>query len=155
TSDKPADARALIEVGATVLQHRASGARAQGSTEVVMAASLAEIEIAGGISRLKCPITGIDVISEEEGFNDQAEHSPHLRFFVDWTAQVWVADPADLPADQAGYQRKIIEILSQHEDQNALIAKCLAVLPKSAVVLEILNPPAPSFDGEICYVCFD
>ena len=123
-----------------------------------MVASLAEIEIEGGIAGLRCPITGINVITPEEGFDGEAEHSPHLRFFVDWVGGIWVADPADLPADQTQYQRQLITIFASASDadnQNSLIAKCLQVLPKSALVLEILDPPAPSFDGAICYACFD
>jgi hypothetical protein len=123
-----------------------------------MAASIAEIEIEGGIVALKCPITGIEVITPEEGFNPEAEHSPHLRFFVDWIGGVWVANPDDLPDEQAQYQEKIISIFanqSEADNQNALIAKCVEVLPNSAFVLEILDPPVGSFDGEICYACFD
>ena len=112
-----------------------------------MAASLAEIEIEGGIDELKCPITGVNVIVREEGFDSEADHSPHLRFFVDWADVVWVADPADLPADQARYQKRMIEIFedaSAEGGQDAMIAKCLEVLPKSALVYEILNPrPVP------------
>lgn len=123
-----------------------------------MAASLAEIEISGGVFALKCLVTGIDVIDPEKGFDPEFEHSPHLRFFVDWIGEVWVANPGDLPDEQARYQEKIISIFensSEDDDQNSLIDKCVEVLPRSALVLEILNPPAPAFQGEICYACFD
>lgn len=123
-----------------------------------MAASLAKIEIDGGISGLRCPITGIPVITEGEGFNPDAAQSPHLRFFVDWVANVWVADPSDLTAEHANYQSKVVEILannSDEDDQNTLVSRCIKVLPSSVVVFEIRNPPSGSFDGEICYACFD
>jgi hypothetical protein len=123
-----------------------------------MPASFAEIEIAGGIAGLRCPITGITVIDAETGFETDAQHSPHLRFFVDWIAAAWVADPGDLPADQALYQRELIALFAnadEEDDQNTLIAKCVQILPKSALVLEILDPPTGSYQGEICYVCFD
>ena len=127
-------------------------------SEVIMAASLAELEIEGGITGLKCPLTGIDVILHEEGFDSGAGHSPHLRFFVDWIGQVWAADPTDLPSDQAEYQRRIVGIfkdISENKNQKSVIAECLEVLPKSALILEILDPPAGSFDGSVCYAGFD
>lgn len=123
-----------------------------------MPASLAEIEIHHGISELRCPITGIHVIAPETGFEPKGSHSPHLRFFVDWIGEVWAADPEDLPDHQAQYQREIIRIFTnppEEDNQNALIAKCIEVLPKSALILEILDPPRASFDGDICYACFE
>lgn len=123
-----------------------------------MAAALTEIAIRGGIKSLKCPITGIDVVVEEEGFDSDAEHSPHLRFFIDLIGEIYFADPADLPPDQALYQHQLVAIFaneSEEIDQNTLVDKCLEVLPKSALVLEILNPPGGSYDGDIFYACFD
>ncbi len=123
-----------------------------------MSASLAEIVIKSGIKALRCPITGKSVIVEGEGFDPEARHTPHLRFFVDWIGEVWFADPADLPEEQAAYQEKVIRIWTNQKDsdnQNKLIARCLKVLPASCVVLEILNPPTGSFDGEICYAAFE
>ena len=123
-----------------------------------MPASLAEIEIEGNISALKCPVTGIAVLVEEEGFDDAADHSPHLRFFVDWIGQVWVANPDDLSPDDAIIQSRIIEVFKKsadYETQNDVIEECRQLLPKSALVFEILDPPAGSFEGAICYACFD
>jgi len=123
-----------------------------------MTASLTEITIRDGITNLKCPITGIDVVVVEKGFDSDAEHSPHLRFFIDWIGEIYFADPADLPPDQALYQHKLVAIFtneSEEIDQNTLVDKCLEVLPKSALVLEILNPPGGSYDGDIFYACFD
>ena len=145
-----------------------------------MAASLVELVIPGGIVSLKCPRSGMDVIVEEEGFDPDADHSPHLRFFIDWVGDIYCANPEDLPEDQAAYQREIITLFSAHNDdeddtdeddesededdeegdgadinQNELIRRCLAILPSSTCVFEILDPPAGAYDGEICYACFD
>lgn len=123
-----------------------------------MAASLAEIVIKGGIRGLCCPMTGKAVIDQEDGFDPEARHTPHLRFFVDWAGEIWAVDPADLPDDQADYMKKVVRIWANPKDddnQNKLVARCLKALPESCVVFEILNPPAGSFDGEICYACFE
>ena len=50
---------------------------------------------------------------------------------------------------------QIFEDPDEEDNQNSLIAKCVAALPKSALVLEILDPPRGSYDGVICYACFD
>jgi hypothetical protein len=123
-----------------------------------MSASLVQIRIPGGIQELRCPITGIHVIHPETGFNPESTHSPYLRFFVDWIGGMWVVTPTQLPLDEAKYQAEVIAILeraSEFESENDMIAHTLKALPDSAFVIEILNPPAPTFSGEICYACFD
>lgn len=123
-----------------------------------MSGSLAELVIDGGIAELKCPITGIPLIVQDEGFDSDAHHSPHLRFFVDWIDQAWIVDPDDLPEEQASGQRRLVEILTNDEafdSRHAMIDACLEALPGSALVLEIQDPPEGAFEGDICYACFD
>lgn len=123
-----------------------------------MSGSLAELIIDGGISQLKCPVTGIPLIVEDEGFDSDAHHSPHLRFFLDWSDQAWVVDPDDLPDAQADRQRRLLGILAnegQFDSTHAMIDACVEVLPESALVLEILDPPTGSYSGDICYACYD
>lgn len=123
-----------------------------------MAGSLAQIVIDGGISQLRCPITGIPLLVENEGFDADAHHSPHLRFFVDWAADTWFVDPGDLPEDQADYQSSLIGLLTSDDafdSRDEMIDACVAALPESALILEILDPPTGSYAGEVCYVCYD
>ena len=123
-----------------------------------MSGSLAELVIDGGIPELKCPITGIPLIVRDEGFDADAHHSPHLRFFVDWDDQAWVVDPGDLPEEQAHGQQRLVDILTDDEafdTQQEMIDACVDALPGSALVLEILDPPAGAFGGETCYACYD
>lgn len=123
-----------------------------------MSGSLAELVIDGGIAQLKCPITGIPLIVEDEGFDSDAHHSPYLRFFLDWNDQAWAVDPDDLPDEQAGDQRKLLDVLTNDEDfesLQAMIDECVKILPESALVLEILDPPVGSYQGEVCYACYD
>ena len=124
----------------------------------MMSCSLVELVITGGIRGLRCPITGRIVIDEEHGFDEKAEHSPYLRFFVDWVGGIWSTSPDDLPEEQKDYQKKIIDIWEHpgdNDNQNALVDKCVSVLPKSTMVLEILDPPYAMNPGAICYMCFD
>lgn len=123
-----------------------------------MTASLAELKIEGGIAAFKCPITGMDITTQDEGFDSSAHHSPHLRFFVDWIGGIWAANPQDLPVEQEKYQKELISIFKNeglYESQNDMIARCAIALPESVLILEILNPPIGSFDGDICYTCIE
>jgi hypothetical protein len=124
-----------------------------------MAASFAEIVARGGVPALHCPMTGRVVFDSEEGFEPTEQHSPFLRFFIDWIGQSYAASPRALPKKQREYQQRVIEILqadNEDETQNDMVAKCVAALPESCIVMEILDPPAGGgFNGSICYACFD
>lgn len=123
-----------------------------------MAGAFVPIEIDGGISSLKCPITGMTVINEENGFDVEGEHSPHLRFFADWIGNIYVAEPGDLPAEQAEYQARLINWLEEtrsEPDMDAINARCVEILPSSAFLLQVMDPPQGSSDGSVCHVCFD
>jgi hypothetical protein len=124
-----------------------------------MPATMAEIAGQGAMPELYSPVTGRLVYRQGMGFKEDAKHSPHLRFFIDWIGQVWVADPQAFSENVQAYLQQIVDIWqdeqNEDESQNALVAKCLEVLPQSAFVLEILDPPWGPYSGEICYVCFD
>ena len=122
--------------------------------------TLTRIEIDNGLSALKCPVTGIDVFGIEQGFSSNPNHSPHLRFFIDWIGGMSVAEAKDLPTDQVEYLGKIHSLFNGDEnDEMCLdeqIDNILEILPKSALVLEIVEPPrGGGHDGDTCYVGFD
>ena len=120
-------------------------------------ASLAEIVVEGGPPAVHCPVTGIPVITIAEGFDPKGEHSPYVRFVIDWMGDVY-ALPADrLEGHARTLQERLIEALrnEKFENQNALVEACCELLPASNVVMEYLDPPQGSYDGSICYVCFD
>ena len=120
-------------------------------------ASLAEIVVEGRPLGVYCPVTGIPVITEEAGFDSNAEHSPYVRFVIDWIGGICVADPNSLGSEGGQLQRELMLLLKneEFENQNRLVEACCKLLPQSSVVMEFLDPPWGSFGGEICYVCFD
>lgn len=124
-----------------------------------MPASLAQLKFADGVPSLHCPVTGRQVHSSEWGTDTESAHSPHLRFFLDWDGNAWVVMPEALPAEQAAYQRDLLRVLGAandaYENDNVRIAACCAVMPESALVMEVLDVPQGSFDGEIAYYGFD
>ena len=122
-----------------------------------MPAAFAELVVPGGLQSLHCPVTGRKVF-DDEGFDPDRLHPPHLRFFIDWIGEAWVADADQFEGATAEYQAMVARILSDpdpEDNQNSIVAKCVGALPASAIVLEILDPPEGSYAGSICYACFD
>jgi len=122
-----------------------------------MAASLVELAVPGGLETFHCARSGMRVWTDE-GFDPEAEHSPHLRFVIDWAGEIHCVDPDDLPGDQAALQRELVDLLADPPDdwdQNTIVDRCRQLLPRSACVFEILDPPNDGSDGTICYVGFD
>lgn len=120
-----------------------------------MAAALAKLVIPGGVAALKCPVTGIPVISATFGFAPNGDHSPHLRFFSDWHGDTWVADPGDLSDEQVPYQTEVVRILSTWDTRGRSIAQCVERMPSSVLVLELTNPLRGFHGRDICFVAFD
>lgn len=120
-----------------------------------MAAALARLVIPGGIAALKCPVTGIPVISATFGFAPNGEHSPHLRFFSDWNGDTWAANPLDLADEHTSYQHDVVRILTTWDTRGRSIAQCVDRMPSSVLVLELTNPLRGFHGRDICYAAFD
>lgn len=124
-----------------------------------MPASFVALKFSEGVPSLHCPATGRLVHSSEWGTDTEAEHSPHLRFVIDWVGNAYAVNPESLPPDQATYQRELLRVLGAgadvYESDEARAAACCAVMPSSAVVFELLDAPQGSFDGEIAWYGFD
>ena len=127
-----------------------------------MPASLVEIEVARGLPVFRCPVTGIPVWTDK-GFDENADQSPYIRFFIDWIGEVWVVPASRLAGDEVIKQEELIASLrlSLDEDeeisQDVLMKQLAGCLPGSAVIFEIFDPINPDGcgGGEICYVGFD
>ena len=125
-----------------------------------MSGTLIELEVAGGLPTLRCPVTGTPVWTED-GFDENAAQSPYLRFFIDWIGTTWVVPPSFLTGEEAAKQRALIATLQSAEEdgelsQDQFMKQVTENLPRSAIVFEVLDPPrGGGFDGEICYVGFD
>ena len=120
-------------------------------------ASMAEIVVEGGPRSVHCPVTGIPLVVENEGFDPNGEHSPYVRFVIDWVGQAYVAPPDALPSEGRAIQEILVELLQDpaFETANQMVDACTDVLPQSSVVMEYLDPPHGSFGGSIFYVCFE
>jgi hypothetical protein len=127
-----------------------------------MPASLVELEVAQGLPVFRCPVTGIPVWTDE-GFDESADHSPYIRFFIDWADEIWVVSPSNLEGDDATKQRELVASLrlsyqaDEEVSQDDLMKQLAASLPSSAAIFEILNPMNPDGcgGGDICYIGFD
>ena len=96
-------------------------------------------------------------MTEAEGFDPAAEHSPYVRFVIDWIGEIYALSPDRLSDHGRELQARLVGILSneEFESQNAMVDACCKALPASSVVMEYLDPPQGSYMGSICYVCFD
>jgi hypothetical protein len=125
----------------------------------LMPASFAALAFANGTPSLHCPATGRLVASSDDGLDTDAPHTPHLRFALDALGNCFVVDPEVLPASQAEYQRRVVQVFSrdagQFESQDDLVAACVAAMPSTAIVFEMLEPPQGSSDGWVAYFGFD
>lgn len=122
-----------------------------------MGAAITEVVVRGGMRALHCPATG-RIVFDDGGFRGDEPHSPHLRFFVDWAGGVWVAKAESVPPHHRDYLTAIAAVWRDPGDanQNERVKECLAILPPSAIVLEVLTPTeGGGSGGEICYACFD
>lgn len=120
-------------------------------------ASLVELVVEGGVQEFCCPITGRPVVERDMGFVLDKPVSSYVRFIVDSTGEFFAVSPDRLPPDQAKYHEKVIRTFEEpgDADQNTLIEKCRKLMPASAVIVEVLDPPVGSYDGTIYYVAFD
>ena len=122
-----------------------------------MPATLAELSFSNGVPSLHCPATGRLVHDAEVGIELASPQTPHLRFVIDWIGDSYVAPLESVPEDQKAYHLQVIRLLQsdKFENQNALVAACVKVMPSSAIVFELLDAPRGSSDGEIAYFGFD
>lgn len=122
-----------------------------------MPATLAELSFPNGIPSLYCPATGRLVLDTEAGIDMDSPQTPHLRFVIDWMGDSYVAPLESVPDDQKAYHLQVIRLLQsdKFKSQNALVNACIKVMPSSAIVFELLDPPQGSYDGEIAYFGFD
>ena len=127
-----------------------------------MAASLVELSVPRGLPVFRCPVTGIPVWTEN-GFDETADQSPFIRFFLDWAGQMWIVSPSNLEGSAAAEQTALVATLQVMDEmehgltQDGLMRQISQNMPSSAVVFELLDPmnPLGCGGGEICYVGFD
>jgi uncharacterized Zn finger protein (UPF0148 family) len=110
-----------------------------------MPATRVPIQLDEGLSTLFCPACGTPVLVEN---GDVAEElCEHVRFLIDASGELSIADPESLPSGERKRQEAIIELVESTESWDDFLTQVVRVLPSSALVLE-LSEPATEDDEE-------
>jgi len=122
-----------------------------------MPASRVQIEVEEGVPDLYCPACAAAVYTAEDG---PAEHTcEHVRFFIDWEGELALAEPDSFAGEDAERQQRIIDLVEQTDSWDEFLTKVVAMLPASAMILELSQPARgegeDEDDGATAVVAFD
>lgn len=120
-----------------------------------MSASRIQVEVEEGVPDLYCPVCAAPVYTEQEGPAEQT--CEHVRFFIDWEGELALAEPEAFTGEDAERQQRIIDLVEQTESWDEFLTKVLAVLPSSAMILELSQPAGEDEEdeGATAVVAFD
>ena len=126
-----------------------------------MPASRVQIEVEEGVPDLYCPACAAPVYTDQDGPAEQT--CEHVRFFIDWEGELALAEPEAYAGDDAARQQRIIDLVEQTDSWDEFLTKVVALLPASAMILELSQPargegPAEDEDddeGATAVVAFD
>jgi hypothetical protein len=111
-----------------------------------MPASRVQVEVENGFANLHCPVCGAAVYTEAEG---TADHTcEHVRFFIDWTGELSLAEPDSFAGEDQARQQQIIELVESTESWDDFLDKVTAALPESVLILELSDPEREGAGGE-------
>jgi len=102
-----------------------------------MPASRVELELRNGLRNLYCPACGTPVLTESDG---AAEHTcDHVRFFIDPSGELSLADPDSSTGEDQERQQAIVDLVEATESWEEFLTRVVELLPSSALVLEITS----------------
>jgi hypothetical protein len=118
-----------------------------------MPASRIELEARNGLRNLFCLACGAPVYTEADG---AAEHTcDHVRFFIDPSGELSLADPESSTGEDQTRQQAIVDLVEATESWDDFLTRVVELLPASALVLEITAPAGSDGDAAHAVVAFD
>ena len=111
-----------------------------------MPASRVQVEVENGFPNLHCPACGSAVYTEEEGTAEQT--CEHVRFFIDWSGELSLAEPDSFAGEDQARQQRIIELVESTDSWDDFLEKVAAALPESVLILELSDPERGEGDDE-------
>jgi len=102
-----------------------------------LGAALASLEVAFGLDGLYCPRCGRVIFDDEISWDEST--CPHVRFVRDWVGELWIAEPASVPAHQHAYQSWLAARL-EGGLQELSIGDLAHRLPDSCLLLTVAEP---------------
>ncbi|MDF1504254.1 hypothetical protein [Roseisolibacter sp. H3M3-2] len=118
-----------------------------------MPASRARVEVEHGLDDLHCPVCAAPVYTAADGPSEQT--CEHVRFFIDWEGELALAEPDSFVGDDQKVQQAIIDLVEGTESWDDFLDKVPAVLPASALVLELVHPAGRDGEEATAVVAFD
>lgn len=102
-----------------------------------------ELIVENGLDRFHCPACGTGLLIPEEGFVEST--CPHLRFFLDWVDEMYLAEAKSVAPAARANQEKLLKLWQDYQDdesayQEEALAKLIEALPGSAVVFRVEEP---------------
>lgn len=111
-----------------------------------MPASRVQVEVENGFPNLHCPVCGAAVYTEAEGTVEQT--CEHVRFFIDWTGELSLAEPDSFAGEDQARQQQIIDLVESTESWDDFLDKVTQALPESVLILELSDPEHAGGDDE-------
>ena len=119
-----------------------------------MPASRVVLALPDGLRHLSCLACGAPVYTEAGGAE---EHTcDHVRFFIDPSGELSLADPYSSTGEDQARQQAIVDIVEATDSWDDFLTRVVELLPASTLVLEFANPARGDGD-EAAYavVAFD
>lgn len=119
-----------------------------------MPASRVQIELPQGLRNLYCPACAAPVITEADGTAE--ETCDHVRFFIDATGELSLAEPDGFTGDDRAQQQAVVDLVERTDSWDDFLDEVMEVLPDSVLILELTDAgAADSEDGSTAVVAFD
>jgi hypothetical protein len=118
-----------------------------------MPAPRARVEVEHGLDDLHCPVCATPVYTAADGPAEQT--CEHVRFFIDWEGELALAEPESFLGDDRAVQQAVLDLVEGTESWDEFLDKVPAVLPSSALVLELVRPGGGGGEEATAVVAFD
>lgn len=119
-----------------------------------MPATRAHVQLDAGIADLYCPACAAPVFTTDGG--PAEELCEHVRFFIDPSGEMSIAEPDGVAEAERRRQEQIIELVESTDSWEDFLTQAAKLLPASAVILELEEPgEEDGEEGSQAVVAFD
>ena len=109
-----------------------------------MPATRVELEVRNGLRNLFCLACGAPIHIQGEGASEQT--CDHVRFFIDPSGELSLADPDSSTGEDQTRQQAIVDLVEATESWDDFLTRVVDLLPSSAFVLVVTD--ATRGDGD-------
>jgi hypothetical protein len=119
-----------------------------------MPAARVPLTLPAPLEGLFCPACGAVVLGDE---GPAEEGCDHVRFLIDRTGELSLAEPESLAGDDRRQQEEIVMLVEETESWEEFLDRVVKVLPPSAMILELTEPveDGDEDEGSTTVIAFD